>query len=240
MIEDLLDISRITSGKLHLDTQLIDLVSVVSNETESAQLSAEAKSIQIVSHLTSAMVVGDVDRLQQVLWNLLSNAIKFTPVNGHVEVRLAPVQTHAEVRVSDTGQGMEADLLPYVFDCFRQGDSSSSKAIQGLGLGLAIVRHLVELHGGTVRAESPGKGQGTTMIVRLPLRSSLLESTLPSDSAPTVERLDAVSQEVPSLKGLHILAVDDDVYSLDLMKYLLEDVGAEVVVVPRQRRRSRL
>ncbi len=232
LIEDMLDISRITSGKLHLNTRLLDLVSVVGVAIESVQLSADAKSIQIVSQLTSATIVGDVDRLQQVLWNLLVNAIKFTPAGGRVEITLAPVQTHAEIRVSDTGQGIRAELLPYVFDRFRQGDSSTTKGKQGLGLGLSIVRHIVELHGGTVRAESPGVGQGTTITVRLPLRSMPPEVTPPSYLEPmTDESLEVVSQEVPSLAGLHILAIDDDVDSLDLMRWTLEDVGAEVVMV---------
>lgn len=230
LIEDILDISRITNGKLRLNKHLLDLVSVVGASIKSVQLSAEAKSIQIVSQLNSATIVGDADRLQQVLWNLLSNAIKFTPAGGRVEITLEPL-THAEIRVSDTGQGIGAELLPYVFDRFRQGDSSTSKATQGLGLGLSIVRHIVELHGGTVRAESSGVGQGTTITVRLPLRSMPL-FTPPSDLDPTVEESKAVlSQEGTSLKGLSILAVDDDVNSLDLMKWTLEDVGAEVVVV---------
>jgi two-component system CheB/CheR fusion protein len=170
---------------------------------ESVQLSADAKSIQIVSQLTSATIVGDVERLQQVLWNLLVNAIKFTPAGGQVEITLAPVQTHAEIRVSDTGQGIRAELLPYVFDRFRQGDSSTTKGKQGLGLGLSIVRHIVELHGGTVQAESPGEGQGTTITVRLPLRSMPPEVTPPSDLEPiTEESLEVVSQEALALAGL--------------------------------------
>ncbi|MBD1834448.1 PAS domain-containing protein [Cyanobacteria bacterium FACHB-472] len=232
LIEDMLDISRITSGKLHLNTRLLDLVSLVGVAIESVQFSAEAKSIQIVSQLTSATIVGDVERLQQVLWNVLVNAIKFTPSGGRVEITLVPVQTHAEIRVSDTGQGIEAELLPYIFERFRQGDSSTTKGKQGLGLGLSIVRHIVELHGGTVRAESPGVGQGSTITVRLPLRSMPSEVTPPSylESIPE-ESLESVSQEVPSLAGLSILAVDDDMNSLDLIRWTLEDVGAQVVVV---------
>ncbi len=231
LIEDLLDLSRITSGKLHLNTRTLDLVSVVNGVIESVQLSAETKSIQIVSQLTSATVLGDGDRLQQVLWNLLSNALKFTPPGGRVEVTVAPVQTQAELRVSDTGQGIQADLLPYVFDRFRQGDSSTSKSTQGLGLGLAIVRHIIELHGGTVQAASPGEGQGTTMTVSLPLRSLPLELTLPSErEAMAAESLAVASQE-SLLQGLRILAVDDDEDNLDLMKFSLEDAGAVVVTV---------
>ncbi|MFE1746358.1 CheR family methyltransferase [Coleofasciculus sp. H7-2] len=237
LIEDLLDVSRITSGKLHLNTRPIDLVSVVSAAIESVQLSAETKNIQIVSQLNSVTVVGDSDRLQQVLWNLLTNAIKFTPSGERVEITLEPVQTHAQIRVSDTGQGIRADLLPYVFDRFRQGDSSSSKASQGLGLGLSIVRHLVELHGGTVQAESPGEGQGTTMTVRLPLQSMPPEFTPLSYLEPSdlEEPLDALSGEIPSLEGLCVLAVDDEAASRDLMKWMLEDLGVEVVVVSSTR-----
>lgn len=228
LIEDLLDISRIASGKLHLNTRLIDLVSVVDVAIKSVQLAAEAKSIRMVSQLNSATVLGDIERLQQVLQNLLSNAIKFTPVGGRVEITLAPMQTYAEIRVYDTGQGIRADLLPYVFDRFRQGDSSTTKASQGLGLGLTIVRQIVELHRGTVQAESLGVGQGTTMTVRLPLTIPL-ELTPPSDLEPTVA--ESIEVGVPSLQGLRILAVDDEVNSLNLMKWILESAGAEVVAV---------
>jgi two-component system, chemotaxis family, CheB/CheR fusion protein len=235
LIDDMLDVSRITSGKLHLNTCLIDLVSVVDTAIESVQLSAEAKNIQIISQLNSATVVGDFDRLQQVLWNLLSNAIKFTPVSGRVGIILEAVSTHAELRVSDTGIGIREDLLPYVFDRFRQGDSSSSKTTQGLGLGLSIVRHLVELHGGTVQAQSPGEGQGTTIVVRLPLRSMPPEITPPTYLEPnglseTQHTLNGINPSL-TLEGLCILAVDDQADSRDLIKSILEEFGAEVVVV---------
>ena len=228
LIEDILDVSRITSGKLHLNLHRLDLVLVASAAIESAKLAAEAKSIQIVSHLTPATIVGDVDRLQQVLWNLLSNAVKFTPKGGRVEVTLSTAQANAEIRVSDNGQGIRAELLPHVFDRFRQGDSSPSKASQGLGLGLSIVRHIIELHGGTVRAESLGEDQGTTLIVRLPLLSVPPNVTPASDRQPPAEA--PLETEVPSLKDLTILVVDDDVHIRDLMKYVLEDAGATVVV----------
>ena len=239
LIDDLLDVSRITSGKLHLNTRVIDLVSVVDAAIKSIEVSAEAKSIQIVSQLNSATVVGDFDRLQQVLWNLLSNAIKFTPANGRVEIRLEAVDTHAQIQVSDTGIGIQADLLPYIFDRFCQGDSSSSKATQGLGLGLSIVRNLMELHGGTVQAQSPGEGKGTTITIRMPLRSMLPEITPPTYLEPSVlpETLDTLDGETQSLilEGLGILAVDDQADSRDLIKWMLEDFGAEVVVVTSAR-----
>ncbi|MEH2406632.1 chemotaxis protein CheB [Nostoc sp.] len=242
LIDDMLDVSRITSGKLYLNNRLIDLVSVVDVAIEAVKLSAEAKTIQIVSQLNSATVVGDFDRLQQVLWNLLSNAIKFTPVGGRVEITLEAVDTHAQIRVSDTGIGISADLLPYVFERFRQGNSSSSKAAQGLGLGLSIARHLVELHGGTVQAQSPGEGQGTTIIVSLPLRSMPPEIT-PPITPPTylepsiLSGMDTLDGKNPSLTlaGLCILAVDDQADSRDLIKWMLEDFGAEVVVVTSAR-----
>ena len=238
LIDDMLDVSRITSGKLHLKTRLIDLLSVVDVAIESVKLSAEAKTIQIVSQLNSATVVGDFDRLQQVLWNLLSNAIKFTPAGGRVEITLEAVDTHAQIQVSDTGIGISADLLPYVFERFRQGNSSSSKATQGLGLGLSIVRHLIELHGGTVQAQSPGEGQGTMITVRLPLRSMPPEITPPTYLEPNVlSGMDILDGKNPSLtlEGLCILAVDEQADSRDLIKWMLEDFGAEVVVVTSAR-----
>ncbi|MEH2124574.1 chemotaxis protein CheB [Nostoc sp.] len=239
LIDDMLDISRITSGKLHLNTRLIDLVSVVDAAIESIEFSAEAKNIEIVSDLNSATVIGDFDRLQQVLWNLLSNAIKFTPAGGRVGVMLEAVYTHAELRVCDTGIGIRADLLPYIFDRFRQGDSSSTKTTQGLGLGLSIVRHIVELHGGTVQAQSAGEGLGTTILIRLPLRLMPPEITPPTYLEPSVlsETLDILDGKNPpfTLEGLCILAVDDQKDSRDLIKWMLEDFGAEVVVVTSAR-----
>ncbi|MEG4228333.1 chemotaxis protein CheB [Microcoleus sp. N9_B2] len=233
LIEDLLDISRITSGKLVLDTSLIDLVLVVQAALDGVQLSANAKNIQMVAQLSSATVLGDADRLQQVVWNLLSNAIKFTPAGGGVEVTLSAIENYALLRVSDTGKGIRADLLPYIFDRFHQGDSSSGKANQGLGLGLSIVRHLVELHGGTVQAESPGEEQGTTMTVRLPLRSLPVELTSPLNlkSNVLVGPLNASKDIVPSLEGLHILVVDDQLDTRELVEFVLTSYGAEVLTV---------
>ncbi|MBD2037675.1 response regulator, partial [Leptolyngbya sp. FACHB-321] len=236
LIEDMLDIARITSGKLHLSTHLLDLSTLINNAVESVQLAADAKAIQVVAQVNSATVVGDVDRLQQVLWNLLSNAIKFTPAGGRVDVTLATVQNHAAIRVTDTGQGIRAELLPYVFDRFRQGNSSTSKDKQGLGLGLSIARQLVELHGGTVQAESPGEGQGTTLTVRLPLRSLPVDITPPGALELTaIEPLAVEPQALPSLAGLTILVVDDEVDSLDLNRWTLEDAGATVVAVTAAR-----
>jgi two-component system, chemotaxis family, CheB/CheR fusion protein len=233
LIEDILDISRITSGKLHLDTSPIDLIVVAQSAIEGVQLSADAKNIQIVAQLSSATVLGDANRLQQVLWNILSNAIKFTPSGGRVEIVLEAIDNHAQIRVTDTGKGILAEFLPYIFDRFHQGDSSTTKANQGLGLGLSIVRHLVELHGGTVQAESPGEGQGTTVIVRLPLLSIAQESIQPSNLQPTVFTLPLNTSKDSNrcLEGLSILSVDDDADTRELLQFVLEDYGAEVLTV---------
>ncbi|MEP6518129.1 CheR family methyltransferase [Microcoleus vaginatus] len=233
LIEDILDISRITSGKLQLCICPIDLRLAVQAALDGVQLSAEAKNIQIVSELISTTVLGDINRLQQVVWNLLSNAIKFTPAGGRVEIMLSAIENHAQLRVSDTGKGIEAQFLPYIFDRFHQADSSSVKGNQGLGLGLSIVRHLVELHGGTVQAESPGEGQGTTVTVRLPLRSLPQELTSAIDlkSTDLVGPLNASSDRVPSLEGLHILAVDDLIDTREFLQFVLEGYGAEVLAV---------
>ncbi|MEG3987879.1 chemotaxis protein CheB [Microcoleus sp. S28C3] len=237
LIEDILDISRITSGKLQLVTRSIDVRLVVQAALEGVQLSAEAKNIQVVSDLSSATVSGDINRLQQVVWNILSNAIKFTPAEGRVEITLSAIENHAEFRVSDTGKGIQAEFLPHIFDRFHQGDSSSTKPNQGLGLGLSIVRHLVELHGGTVKAESPGEEQGTTIIVRLPLLASSEQLTPAIDLNTTAlaAPLNASSDIVPSLKGLHILAVDDQIDTRDILKFVLESYGAEVLTVASAR-----
>ncbi|MEG4105344.1 chemotaxis protein CheB [Microcoleus sp. S13_C5] len=237
LIEDILDISRITSGKLQLCICPIDLRLVVQAALEGVELSAEAKNIQIVSQLISTTVLGDINRLQQVVWNLLSNAIKFTPAGGRLEIMLSTIENHAQLRVSDTGKGIGAEFLPYIFDRFHQGDASSVKANQGLGLGLSIVRHLVELHGGTVQAESPGEEQGTTMTVRLPLRSLPPELTSAIDlkSTALVGPLNVSSDRVPSLEGLHILAVDDQIDTREFLQFVLEGYGAEVLAVASAR-----
>ncbi|MEG4627161.1 chemotaxis protein CheB [Microcoleus sp. w1-18aA5] len=237
LIEDILDISRITSGKLQLCICPIDLRLVVQAALEGVQLSAEAKNIQIVSQLIPTTVLGDINRLQQVVWNLLSNSIKFTPAGGRVEILLSTIENHAQLRVSDTGKGIGAEFLPYIFDRFHQGDASSAKTNQGLGLGLSIVRHLVELHGGTVQAESPGEEQGTTMTVRLPLRSlpPELTSVIDLKSTALVGPLNASSDRVPSLEGLHILAVDDQIDTRDFLQFVLEGYGAEVLAVASAR-----
>ncbi|MEG5170566.1 chemotaxis protein CheB [Microcoleus sp. B3-D7] len=237
LIEDILDFARITNGKLALNINWIDLVVVVQAALDVVQLSAAAKNIEIVSQLSDATVLGDAARLQQVVWNLLSNAIKFTPAGGRVEVTLSAIENQAQLQISDTGKGIRADFLPYIFDRFHQVDSSSTKRNQGLGLGLAIVRHLVELHGGTVQAESPGEGQGTTLTVRLPLRllPQELTSAINLKSTVLVGPLNPSNHVVPSLEGLHVLAVDDRIDTRELLEFVLKSYGAEVSTVESAR-----
>jgi PAS domain S-box-containing protein len=170
LIDDLLDVSRVITGKMRLDVRPVDLRAVVEAAVDAVRPAAEAKAIRLQSVLDprAGPISGDPGRLQQVVWNLLMNAVKFTPRGGRAQIHLQRVNSHVEIIVSDTGQGIAADVLPFVFDRFRQADSSSTRAYSGLGLGLALVKHLVELHGGSVAARSPGQGQGATFIVRLP------------------------------------------------------------------------
>lgn len=170
LIEDLLDVSRIVTGRLRITMEPVDLGQVILAALDTVRLAVEAKGLHLQVELNpdAGLINGDARRLQQVLWNLLSNATKFTPPGGSILIRLEPQGRDVELRISDTGQGISAEFLPYVFDRFRQADSTSTRAQGGLGLGLAIVRHLVELHGGTVHAASPGSGKGSTFTIRLP------------------------------------------------------------------------
>lgn len=223
LIEDLLDISRILRGKLSLDVGPVNLRSTVQAALETVRLSAEAKSIQIHTDLdsSSGLVLGDASRLQQIAWNLLSNAIKFTPSAGQVTVRLEGQSDMAQITVSDTGKGISPNFLPHVFDYFRQEDSATTRKFGGLGLGLAIVHHLVELHGGTVTAESPGEGLGATFIVRLPLVQNPDED-IESNSL----------EDIADLAGLRVLVVDDDADTRNFVAFLLEQAGATVITAP--------
>ena len=227
IINDLLDVSRIIAGKLRLDIRHVELAAVVEMAVETVRAAAEAKAIEIRTTFdpSAGVIPGDPNRLQQVVWNLLTNAVKFTPRGGRVEVRLARADSHVELTVSDTGQGITPDFLPYVFDRFRQADGSSTRAHGGLGLGLAIVRHLVELHGGTVGVDSPGEGLGTTFRVRLPQSADHLRASGPERRrAQGVPALDSP----PTLEGLHVLAVDDDRDTLELIALALRQNRAEV------------
>ncbi|OUL24236.1 PAS domain S-box protein [Nostoc sp. 106C] len=223
LIEDLLDVSRILQGQLSLNITQVDLATTIAAAVETVQLAAEAKSIQlqVLVEPNVGQVSGDSSRLQQVVWNLVSNAVKFTPPNGQVEIRLASLGSEVQLQVQDTGKGISPDFLPYVFDYFRQADSTNTRKFGGLGLGLAIVRHLVELHGGTVKAESPGEGKGATFTVTLPLIQTYLDSN----------QGDKQLDECPDLNGVKVLVVDDDFDSRDLISFFLEQLGAEVTQV---------
>ncbi|MBW4678265.1 MAG: PAS domain-containing protein [Desmonostoc geniculatum HA4340-LM1] len=239
LIEDLLDISRITSGRLRLNLELIDLALVVESAVNLVRLSAESKNIQIECQLepSTRRILGDAVRLQQVIWNLLSNAIKFTPSGGRIDVVLEYIDEQAQIQVSDTGKGISADFLPHVFDRFRQADSSRIRSNPGLGIGLTIVRHVVELHDGTVEAYSQGEGQGATFIVKLPLQTNLEESSALNLTNPVVsiDQLPPSDDNVPSLDGVRVLLVDDELYVRDLFTTLLEVYGVEVTAVASAR-----
>jgi PAS domain S-box-containing protein len=196
LIEDLLDISRVTTGKLRLEMQTIDLGPVLLAALDSVRPAADAKGVTIETQLAPfpGLVMGDAERLQQVFWNILSNAIKFTPHGGDAVLSLQRVDDALEVRVADTGMGIPADFLPHVFEPFRQGDSSTTRAHGGVGLGLAIVRHLVELHGGTIRAESAGTGRGATFIIRLPVRAATELILPPGRETAAVVRVEGREQ----------------------------------------------
>lgn len=232
LVEDLLDVSRIIQGKLRLNVRPVELMSVIESAVETVRPAADAKAIQLQTILDpgAGAVAGDSDRLQQVVWNLLSNAIKFTPKGGQAQVRLQRVNSHIEIIVSDTGQGINADFVPYVFDRFRQADSSITRSYSGLGLGLAIVRHLVELHGGTVEAESLGEGQGATFRVKLPLIPIRISSNDADRVHPAVS-VGASFDTPPSLQGVRVLIVDDEIDTREYLQVVLEQCEAQVVAV---------
>ena len=231
LVEDLLDVSRIIQGKLRLNVRPIDLASVIEAVLDSIRPAADAKAIQLQSVLAPAAgsVAGDSDRLQQIIWNMLSNAIKFTPNEGRVQVRLERISSHVEMTITDTGQGISPDFVPFVFDRFRQADSSMTRSYSGLGLGLAIVRHLVELHGGTVFAESGGENQGATFVVQLPLMPIRLETSNSERIHPTVGS-GVPFDNLTALDGLHVLVVDDDADTRMFLCTVLEECGASVTV----------
>jgi PAS domain S-box-containing protein len=259
LINDLLDVSRIITGKLRLNITEVELKPIIEAAVDSVRPAAEAKELQLQLVLDpwTGPISGDAGRLQQVIWNLLSNAVKFTPPGGSVEVRLARVNSHVAITISDTGHGISPEFLPYVFDRFRQADSSSTRLYGGLGVGLAIVRHLVELHGGTVQAGSEGEDQGATFTVRLPLPALRAHGVQgldgvqapghPFEQASPVENRSVQSQEnssrpaqpdaVPDdaaeglLAGLRVVVVEDDADARELVKVVLVQEGAQVRAV---------
>lgn len=226
LVEDLFDTARVVSGRVRLAVQPVDLLAIVEQALDAIRPAAEAKNIRLQTVLASpgGPVSGDPDRLLQIMWNLLSNAVKFTPMRGRVQVQVQHVNSHVEIIVSDTGRGIRQDLLPYVFDRFRPGDSPI-RPEGGLGIGLALARNLVELHGGTVFAESQGEGQGSTFVIKLPL----MIADQPATSRALSDMADAASSMATiSLAGLRILVVDDDVATVDLTREVLSRGGGEV------------
>jgi signal transduction histidine kinase/ActR/RegA family two-component response regulator len=236
LIEDLLDVSRIVSGQLRLDVRSIDLSKVITAAVDTLRPSADMKQIrlQLVIDPRHGLVLGDPDRLQQVIWNLLSNAIKFTPRGGRVQVALERVDSHLEVSVSDTGQGIDAEALGHVFDRFWQGEQGIERRQRGLGLGLAIVRHLVESHGGEVQAYSDGPGKGALFTVKLPLMVTI-------EHAKDGDRRHPVAADGPSsallsrLDAVRILVVDDEPDTNEVLQELFASCGAEVRVAASTR-----
>lgn len=233
IVEDVLDVSRIVAGKIRLDVQTVNLPLVIENAVATVLPTAQAKGVRLHSIIDPGIppVAGDPDRLQQVLWNLLSNALKFTPRGGRVQVRLQRVNSHVEISVSDTGLGIRPDFLPYVFERFRQAESPATRKTGGLGLGLAIVRHLIEMHGGTVDASSEGEGKGATFRATLPLMIVHPEpSIMPREhprTAPTLRPLSGLDD----LTGVRVVAIDDEADALGLLRIALESAGATVSTI---------
>jgi PAS domain S-box-containing protein len=229
LLEDLLDVSRIITGNMRLEVRPVNLKTVVEAALEAVEPAANAKGIRLQTMLDpqAGPIMGAPDRLQQVVWNLLMNAVKFTPRNGRVQVYLHKANSHIEIIVSDTGEGIAPEILPHLFERFRQGDGGSSRRHAGLGIGLALVRHLIELHGGTVTAESPGLGMGASVTVKLPipLMQPPVRPIEPQESSvgrPTDDMTPV------SLRGLRILVVDDDPDGLEMARLIFVNAGAEV------------
>jgi len=232
LIEDLLSYATVVAGKLRLAARAVDLVPVASAAIEAVRSAADAKGIRLElrAEAEGAMVYGDPDRLQQIIWNLLSNSVKFTPAGGRVELWIGRVEGSLHIRVSDSGLGISRAFLPHVFERFRQEDATSRRMQGGLGLGMAIVKELVELHGGTVRAESPGAGEGTTVTVALPIRTSLAE---PEDGGqekpePSGPQLAWEGSARTALEGVRLLVVEDDVDTREMLVTVFERCGASV------------
>jgi CheY-like chemotaxis protein/nitrogen-specific signal transduction histidine kinase len=222
LIDDLLDVAKILRGKLSMEVAPIDLVFVIESAMDTVRAAAVAKSILLHPVLPQiGRVSGDSARLQQVVWNLLSNAIKFTPNGGRVDILLTRVDNQAQITVSDTGKGINPNFLPHLFESFQQEDASTTRKYGGLGLGLAIVRSLVEAHGGTIAAYSLGEGQGATFTVTLPLLDTELEQ----------RQADELSEQELDLTGVRILTVDDEPDARELLTILLTQYGAEVLTV---------
>lgn len=229
LIDDILDVSRIITGKLRLDLRRVEPASVIEAAIDAVRPAASAKEIQIHTALDSPNpIVGDPVRLQQIVWNLLSNAVKFTPQGGRVQIRLRHLAASIQITVSDTGRGISREFLPYIFDRFTQAEMATTRSNMGLGLGLAIVRHLVEMHGGTVEGASSGEGQGSTFTVTLPIRAVYQESVDPPRETPTTSAADALIHPASFLlDGLRVLVVDDEDDARDMLAIILKQHGAQ-------------
>ena len=236
LVADLLDVSRIVTGQLRLKVQSFQLIPVIEAAIEVVRPASEAKSIRIETILdpSAGPIAGDPDRMQQIFWNLLSNAVKFTPKGGRIQVRLQRINSHVEVVVSDTGRGVDPKLLPFIFERFRQGDSSTTREHGGLGLGLAIVRHLVELHGGVVNAYSDGAGKGAEFIVQLPTLVSARTSQ-PGEERVHPSAGGNLSGGVPALAGVRVLVVDDERDAREIISVILGEAGAEMATASSTR-----
>jgi signal transduction histidine kinase/CheY-like chemotaxis protein len=235
LISDLLDVSRIIGGKLRLTLEKVTVSALVSASVDVVRQAADAKGVRLIVILDpdAGSIVADPDRLQQIVWNLLSNAVKFTPRGGSVTISAQREGSTLALRVDDTGAGIPLDHLAVIFERFRQVDSSTTRAHGGLGLGLAIVRHLVEAHGGTVQAESSGVGHGATFTVRLPVRAAVASASRIGDAVEVVAaHPPSVSPTRRVLEGVRILIVDDDADSLELLRIVLENAGAQVTPAP--------
>lgn len=229
LIEDLLDVSRIIAGKLRLDVSMINPAEFVESAIDTVKPAAEAKDIKIKTFIGKDLnnISGDSNRLQQVVWNLLSNAIKFTPKHGEVRITVDSIESLIEIKVEDNGLGISRDFLPHVFDRFRQADASTVRKFGGLGLGLAIVRHITEMHGGTVEVFSEGEGKGTTFTVKLPIAAISIQADQ-VESTDQVEASAFIKEPSINLKGLYILTVDDEADTCKLLEQVLTHYGAHV------------
>jgi len=230
IIEDILDVSRVITGKLQLNLSPVDLVTVVDAALDAVRPAMEAKQIRIETLIDSSLrlISGDADRLQQVVWNILSNAAKFTPAGGKIEISVNQNSTRVRVQVKDSGPGIDPSFLPHVFERFRQADGSTTRTHGGLGLGLAIVRHLLELHGGTIKVENREQPRGAVFTVNLPLPSGNLDPQALANAAGSFKEQRV---ETPSLEGLRILIIDDETDALDLISVELAQQGAKVTAV---------
>jgi len=230
-VDDLLDISRIVAGRMRLEVQPMELAPVVEAALDAVRPAAAARDIRLepVLETGAGSVRGDAHRLQQVVWNLLTNAIKFTPQGGRVSVRLRRTEAHVELEVADSGRGIAPAFLPHVFERFRQADGGVTRRYGGLGLGLAIVRHLVELHGGTVQAHSEGEGRGACFTVRLPLAGTCTAKARPSRTLPALQGT-IPPEHLPELSGVRVLVVEDEESTRELLRVVLEERRAEVTV----------